>query len=210
MAQVITFLGFVPIERYDSIPWTQARIEEGTTVDGPWVALETISLSPVDADPANPAARNLTTELADDAFDLWYRIVFIDGTADESIPTTPIQNTDPSQSATYATVDELARILKIRTPSDEQSLALARVMASAALEINREIDLAAGVTLTSAELALAAQVNLERAAELWKLQEIQFGILELGGDFGPTRIARNTWEKHAFTLAPLKNQWGLA
>jgi hypothetical protein len=83
-------------------------------------------------------------------------------------------------------------------------------MASAALEINREIDLAAGVTLTSAELALAAQVNLERAAELWKLQEIQFGILELGGDFGPTRIARNTWEKHAFTLAPLKNQWGLA
>ena len=52
-------------------------------------------------------------------------------------------------------------------------------------------------------------MNLERAAELWKLQEVQFGVV-LGTEFGPTHIARNTWDKHAYTLAPLKCQWGLA
>jgi hypothetical protein len=53
------------------------------------------------------------------------------------------------------------------------------------------------------------QVNLERAAELWKLQEVQFGIV-LGSEFGATHIARNTWDKYAYTLAPLKDRWGLA
>ena len=52
-------------------------------------------------------------------------------------------------------------------------------------------------------------VNLERAAELWKLQEVQFGMV-LGSEFGAVHIARNTWDKHAYTLAPLKRQWGLA
>lgn len=110
---------------------------------------------------------------------------------------------------TYADVDELFRILKIRTPSAEQTLAGERVMVAAAMEIAAEIDLADGVDLTSPQLALAAEVNLERAAELWKLQEVQFGIV-LGSEFGSTHIARNTWDKYAYTLAPLKDQWGLA
>src|SRR5262245_13534825 len=41
----------------------------------------------------------------------------------------------------YATRDELARILKIRTPSDEQWTAMDRVLTAAAGEINSEIGL---------------------------------------------------------------------
>jgi hypothetical protein len=108
MAQVITFERFRPIARYDDIPWTEARIEEGATSDGPWVALETITLEPVDPDPTDPVYRNLTTELADDAFDLWYRIVFIDGTGDISIPTDPIQNSSPpTETGLYVTVAQV-------------------------------------------------------------------------------------------------------
>lgn len=111
----------------------------------------------------------------------------------------------------YAETTELSRILKIGTPTDAQTAAMDRVLEAAATEIDLEIDLAEGEFLSDAgAVALLEQVNLERAAELWKLQEIQFGIVELAGDFGATRIARDTWAKHAITLSKLKGQWGFA
>jgi hypothetical protein len=215
MAQVISFEDFTPIPRYDATPWTDARIEESdtstlsdTTV---WTELETIPLSPVDADPSDPASRDFTTELASDDLELWYRIIFVDGNGDESIPTAPIQNTDPDETTAYASVDELFRILKIGSPTDAQVDAAERVLIAAAGEINSYIDLADDAdALTGWQIMLATQVNLERAAELWKLQEIQFGIVELAGDFGATRIARDTFLKHAITLGPLKGQQGFA
>ena len=118
----------------------------------------------------------------------------------------------------YADADELARILKIRTPTDEQSDALERVLEVAAGEIDAEI----GFTLDEAgeqetplegwELALAAEVNLERAVEHWRQQEAPFGLLGIGSEFGggAERTARDTWERHAHKLAPLKQSWGLA
>ena len=212
MAQVITFVGYKPIERYDSIPWTEARIEESDTATFDdilvWSEVETVTLTPVDADPSDPVYRNFTTELASDTAGLWYRIVWVDASLDESSPTDAVQNV-VDDVVMYATTDELARILKIRTPSAEQESAMERCLIASSGEINAEIDLAEGATLTGWQLALANQVNLERAAELWKLQEVQFGVV-LGTEFGPTHIARNTWDKHAYTLAPLKNQWGLA
>jgi len=210
MAQVITFENYLPAARYDSLPWTEADIEEGTTTDGPWVLLETIALSPVDADPTNPAYRDFTTELASDDEDLWYRIVFKDATGDESQATTPVQNSEAASFSAYSNVLELARILKIRTPSAEQTNAMERVLVAAAGEIRSEIDLAADVTLTGWQLALAAEVNLERAAELWMREEVPHGIAGIGSEFGATHLARNSWDKHAYTLAPLKNQWGIA
>lgn len=214
MAQVITFESFRPVARYDGIAWTQARVEEGTTADGPWTVLETIALSPVDSDPRNPDSRNFTTELADDAMDLWYRIVFLDASGDSLQPTEPIQNVASDVEATgdtYATVDELARILKVRAPSADQVTALGRVLLMATGEIDSEIDLAAGAdALAGWQIALVTEVCLERGAELWKEQEVQFGLVGIGTEFGPTRIARDTWDKYALKLAPLKNQWGLA
>lgn len=210
MAQVITFENYLPSARYDATPWTEADIEESTTADGPWTLLETIALSPVDADPANPAYRDFTTELASDDEDLWYRIVFKDATGDESQATTPVQNSAASTFAAYSNVTELARILKIRAPSAAQTNAMERVLVAAAGEIRAEIDLAEDVTLSGWQLALAAEVNLERAAELWEREEIPHGIAGIGSEFGATHLSRNSWDKHAYTLAPLKNQWGIA
>lgn len=207
MAQVITFEGFTPIARYDTVPWTDARIEEGTTQTGTFVELETVALSPVDSDPSNPAARNITTELASDTPNLWYRIVFVDGTGDESLPTEPIQNA--TAGTPYATVTELSRILKIAAPSAKQTDAMRRVLAMAAGEIDSELDRATtDDALAGWQLALVEEVNLERAVELWR--ETPFGILGIDSDLGATHTARNTWERYAHKLAPLKTQWGIA
>lgn len=208
MAQVVTFVDYTPTPRFDATPWTDVEIQEGTTDDGPWVTLETVTLSPVDADPENPATRSFTTELASDALDLWYRLLFIDGSGDEQQPSLPIQNV---LTPSYASANELARILKIRTPSDEQRAAMRRVLSAAAGEINAEIDLAATTFLTSWQVALAAEVNLERAVEHWRQQESPFGLIGLGGELGGAeRTARDSWDRHAHKLAPLKGQWGLA
>jgi hypothetical protein len=60
------------------------------------------------------------------------------------------------------------------------------------------------------EIDLATQVALQRASELWFLQEVPLGLAGIGSEFGTAHLARNSWEKYAFTLAPLKEQFGLA
>ena len=137
--------------RYDALPWTQARIEEGTASVGPWVALETKNLSPVDADPSNPATRNFTTQLAT-ADDLWYRIVFLDASGDVGQPTYPIQNVAPIRPV-YASTSELALLLRVR--ENDRHDALRRVLESAAAEIDSEIG-TADINWCCASLRLAA------------------------------------------------------
>lgn len=211
MAQVITFEDFTPPPRFDGHAWTNVKIEETDDPDtGVWATIDTLTLSPADSDPASPATRSFTTELATDLPDLWYRITFIDGTGDESQPSVPIQNT-ASAVAPYATVAELARILKIRTPTAQQTAAMERVLIAAAGEIDSEINLSTGVELASWQLALAAQVNLDRAADLWRHTESIPGVTGLLGDDGQTPVpGRYSWERYAARLAPLKDQWGIA
>jgi hypothetical protein len=209
MAQVITFENYVPTPRYDSIPWTEVDIEEGLTETGSFTVIDNMPLSPVDSDPANPAARSFTTELADDAMDLWYRLVFRDASGDETVPTDAIQNT--ADINTYATVHELQRILKIRTPTTEQRAAMRRVLITATGEIDAEVDLAADATaLAGWQLHLTNEVCLERAVEHWRQMESPFGLVGLGPEMPAERVARDSWDRHAHKLAPLKNQWGLA
>ena len=54
------------------------------------------------------------------------------------------------------------------------------------------------------------QVNLQRAAELWFSQEVPLGVTGIGSEFGATHLARNSWDKYAYQLAHLKDQWGIA
>lgn len=117
---------------------------------------------------------------------------------------------EPFDGDTYGTVDELFRILKVRTPSAEQTEAAERVLAAATGEIDSEINLPDDDVLSGWQVSLATEVCLERAAELWREQEVQFGLVGVGSEFGAVRIAKDTWEKHAIKLAPLKGQWGLA
>lgn len=209
---VVTLENFQPTPRYDDTPWTEAKIQEAATataLNADWTTIDTIALDPVDVDPEHPASRDFTTENASDTAGLWYRVIFLDGDGDELLPTVPVQNVAADTTA-YATVDELARVLKLRTPTDEQTNAMERVLLAAAGEINAEIDLEDDEGLPSWGLALAQEVNLERAVEHWRQQESPFGIVGLSGDLGATYTARDSWDRHALKLAPLKSQWGIA
>ena len=210
MSVVITFEDFTPSPRFDNIAWEDARIEEAPEQDGPWTTIDTIALSPVDVDPSDPASRNFTTSNGTDT-GLWYRIIFVDGNAAESQPTIPLINTQalPDLDETpYADENELARILKIRTPTAEQTLAMTRVLSASALEINAE--LGRSEPFSSPPPALVVEVNLERAVEHWQQEEAAFGIIGLGTEAGGIVVGRDSWDRHAHKLAPLKESWGLA
>src|SRR5262245_51778094 len=99
----------------------------------------------------------------------------------------------------YVDADELARVLKIRNPSAEQTAALERVLEAATREINHEIDrVDDSVPLDDDALALVEQVCIQRASELWSLEEVPLGISGIGGEIGGTAyLARNSWEKYA-------------
>jgi hypothetical protein len=96
MGQVVSFDGFTPPARFDDLAWQEVRIEEAPVPSGPWTLIDTLTLDPVDDDPADPQARNLTTEQASDEPDLWYRLVFVDADGDTSLATSPLQNSEPS------------------------------------------------------------------------------------------------------------------
>lgn len=211
MTVVITFENVTPISRGDGNAWTDARIEEATTAAGSYTAIETIDLSTLpgglDSDPLNPATRTLTTEEGT-ADGLWYRIVFIDADGDESAATDPIQNT--SAGTAYGEVNELLRRLKVRNITDDHRNAAADMLAAATLEINSEIDRADDADdLTAGQLSLIREVCYERAAEYW--QESPFGLVVLDSQIGTVgRTARDTWDRYAHKLAPIKGQWGFS
>lgn len=206
--EVITFVNYIPPARFDALPWTEVRIEEAAAVDGSFVALETIPLAPLDIDPAYPAARSFTTQLGT-ALGYWYRIYFADVDGDISQPTTPVQNvagsTLPSVQA-YAPPSELLRILGVRAPSAEQTAAAQRVLDAAAIEIDSEVGRAEPYANPP---ALVVQVNLDRAVEHWQSTESPFGVFGFG-DAVAVPLSRDTWDRHAIKLAPLKVSWGIA
>ena len=129
----------------------------------------------------------------------------------------------------YVGVDELARVLRLRQPSEAQVTAMGRVLDTAAGEINRCI----GTSWPSADLAsfpfagtydpdgnyidqpdplagaLVTEVNLERGVEHWQSQESPFGVIGLGESV-PTVTAKDSFERHALKLAPLIRSWGIA
>jgi len=208
MGQVVSFEDFTPAARFDSVPWVNALIyETDDPITGTWALIDTIALVP-DVDPADPAARSFTTENGTGP-NLWYRIVFTDAAADVTEPTAPIQNI-PSAVVAYASIDELARILKLRTPTDAQTAAMKRVLLTAAGEINREIDFAEDDALEGWERDLCEQVNLDRAADLWRHTESVPGIVGIPDEAMPSTFGRYSWNRYAERLAPVKRMWGLA
>jgi hypothetical protein len=208
---VVTFVSVVPPARYDAVPWALARIEESTdpTADpAVWTEIDTYTLSPVDPDPAHPAARSFSTSLGSAPL-LWYRLIWEDGAAAQSDPTTPLQNGPDGISTGYASIDELARLLKIRDPSAAQRAAMARAIGAARIEIDDELDRDDDDQLEPPYPDLVVQVNLDRATELWQQEEATLGFVGIGAETGPARIASNTWDKHAHKLQPLKQSWGI-
>jgi len=208
MTLVVTFEDYAPAPRYDGTAWTQVQIQEGTASAGPWTTLETKNLSPVDPDPSDPAYRNFTTTLGT-AADLWYRLIFLDALGSTGLPTYPVQNLGETRPV-YASISELAQILRVS--ATDRHAALRRVLESAAQEIDSEIGTAdiSGMALPyGAPPALVSEVSLERAVEHWKQMQAPYGVVGFGDDVA-MYIARDTWDRHALKLAPLKGSWGLA
>lgn len=109
---------------------------------------------------------------------------------------------------TYATVAELAALLKVSPTTFETSLT--RVLVVATGEIDSEIDRDDDDPLSGWELSLAAEVCLERAVEHWHQSRSPFGIVTLGEEQGPIWTPRDSWDRHAKKLMPLKQNWAIA
>ena len=109
----------------------------------------------------------------------------------------------------YADITELRAVLKIASGRDTE---LQRCLDAASLEIDSELDREVALSddddATAFELALAAQVCLSRAVDLWHDAQVPLGALGLGGET-PLLTPRNSWERHANLLAPLKQGWGV-
>lgn len=109
----------------------------------------------------------------------------------------------------YAGTEELANALHIRNASDAQGTALDQVLEAAAFEINAYCFGTGTVEFGTPYPELVIEVNLERAAEHWQQREASFGIVGLGGEI-PMRLARDTFDRHAEKLSPLRESWGIA
>jgi hypothetical protein len=109
--EVLSLTGYRPSPRFDDVAWTEARIEQALLEDGPWTALDTITLDPVDADPTDPAERNFTVEyeVADGE---WFRVVFLDDDANEQ-PTEPVSTAGPV--TVYTTLASAREALGVET-----------------------------------------------------------------------------------------------
>ncbi len=209
MTIVVTLEDFRPAPRYDGEPWTDARIEEAPASTGPWVTLETQVLTPVDADPENPAYRNFTTDLGT-AENQWYRVVFLDADASTGLPTVPIQNVEDDRPV-YASVAELAAVVQVNATTRHNDLM--RCLKAASDEVDHEVgetDITGSTTPYSNPTPLVRHVTLERSSEHWKQLSSPFGVMGIGGDLGGVYTAQNSWERHANKLAVLKGEWGLA
>lgn len=196
---VVSFPNYVPPPRYDDLPWVTARLEQSATQGGVYTTTESFDLDPVDDDPSSPRSRSFTTELG--TADLWYRFVWVDEDLTESSPTAAGQNTDGTVTPVLTvpvTAAELAAIIHVNATSN--SAALERVLQAAYGEVVSETG---RNDFSGWEVELVEQVTLARAEELWKQMKVPFGVLD--SEFGATRIARDTFERHAHALAPLKN-----
>lgn len=208
--EVVTFLDYQPPQRFDGLPWTAVRIEEAPTVDGSYAVIETVALAPLDADPSDPAYRSFTTENGT-APAYWYRIVFADADGDLSAPSSPVQNTAAAgYSAVYATVEELGRLIGKPNPTAAEQTAMVRVLQAAADEINWDLGYSASSPAPTPTPAIVADVNLTRAAELWRFNFSTSGVLPQGPDIGVVVAPRDTWNRHHLRLNPLRLHVGIA
>lgn len=95
--------------------WTNYRIEEALSSDGPWTSIEEGPLSPLDINPNDPQERNFN--VATNTIDGWYRVVFID--ADSNFENTiPRWNHQSLQILYTPTVDQVGALLRARTKDD--------------------------------------------------------------------------------------------
>ena len=108
----------------------------------------------------------------------------------------------------YATIDELADALRT-TVTPDNTARLQACVDAAAIEIDDALcrDPAVPDPIDPTN-PLLNRVNLMRAVEWWKANDAAFGWLGSGDD--ALRIPRSPFTRHAVTLTPLRQRWGVA
>lgn len=122
MPYVRTLTGWTPPARTDGLPFTSAIVQESSSAGGPFTAIETFALSPLDVNPANPATRSFTTTQAQLDPNAWYRIVWQDAAAAQFIDD-PVYWPTGSALCTLAQVREFMQKKAIDTGQDALLLA---------------------------------------------------------------------------------------
>jgi hypothetical protein len=138
MSEVISFERYLPPERFDDVPWTQARIDEAPSSTGPWTTIDTITFPEVDEDPSEPQPRSFTTPNGT-APDQWYRVTFLDGSGSSTLPTSPVQFTQPTLTA-FADHNDLATWLGIDDMTEEEAERADALLADVSNVIREEVD----------------------------------------------------------------------
>ncbi len=208
MSTVLTFPGYTPPARNDNEPWTEALVQQADTSDGSYALIDTLTLDPVDTDTTQPQERHLTTYEASDTPGKWYRIIWQDALAHQSLPTAPLQTLN-NDVTPFTDATELFRVLRVRQPSQDQTDAANRVILVAAQEIMSEIDLSS-LELTAGDVAVCQSVNLDRAADLWRHTESAPGVLGVVDEFASSTPGRYSWGRYAARLSVVKDRWGIA
>jgi hypothetical protein len=131
----------------------------------------------------------------------------IDGTTDPgSVTAEELNVTFGTPGQVYGTVDELARILQITSPTVAQTAAMSRCLEAASYEADSFM--ARSTPLTDArQVQLVTEMVYERAREHWQQQEVAFGIWD--NALGAVVIGRDTFARHALKLLPLREHFGL-
>lgn len=106
--------------------------------------------------------------------------------------------------AAYCTIEELAAAVGKQVAGNEARLTAC--VEAAAQEIDDAVD---RVEPIPAGDPLANRVNLLRGVEWWKSNDAPFGMLGFD-EIGALRLPKSTFARHAVTLTPLKQQWGVA
>jgi hypothetical protein len=115
---------------------------------------------------------------------------------------------------TYATPEQLAKALRISV-TPENTATLQACLDAAAVEIDHEIDYVPVVEPPIEPppdlpgLPLLERVNILRAVEWWKANDAAFGVIGFDGT-GSLQAPRDGFNRHAYTLTPLKQSWGIA
>src|SRR4051812_48127601 len=134
---VVSLAGNVPPVRYDSVAWTKAKLEEATTETGSYSLIETFTLSPVDSDPTNPAARNFTSAKAT-ASTNWYRISFEDASGNLAL-TSPVFNSAQG-SASLCGIADVRALLQSSSADTGQNALIEHMIPQASEAVSKDCE----------------------------------------------------------------------
>jgi hypothetical protein len=108
----------------------------------------------------------------------------------------------------YCTVDELAQALRIAVTAANSDM-LTACCEAAAQEIDQAIASSDPPDYTVTASPLVNRVNVLRGVEWFKANDAAFGVI--GYDqTGAVRTPRNGFARHALTLVPVKQRFGVA